>query len=103
MLPSTIRSGKLRKISRKKSTASDLLRTLHEISTSSHAPSIPSRDQSYGYEPTQSGKLILQPSTYERFKGTKDDKVGPGDYNPSSSFVLKKEPSTTFSVSFMYL
>jgi len=45
-------------------------------------PSIPARHQSYGYEENPTGKLIPQAPINPGFTGTKNDTVGPGDYDP---------------------
>ena len=45
-------------------------------------PSIPVRQQSYGYEEDDAGKLIPQAPINPGFTGTKGDTVGPGDYDP---------------------
>lgn len=45
-------------------------------------PSIPTRFQSYGYEAGNDGKLALQDPVVPGYSGTKNDGVGPGDYDP---------------------
>ena len=47
------------------------------------APSVPARNQSYGYEETSTGDLILQSAPKVGFTGIKDDTVGPGRYRPA--------------------
>jgi hypothetical protein len=45
-------------------------------------PSIPARHQSYGYEAGSEGKLVLQDPVVPGYTGLKNDRVGPGDYDP---------------------
>ncbi|KAJ9511230.1 hypothetical protein QJQ45_017185 [Haematococcus lacustris] len=49
------------------------------------APSIPSKDQSYGYEEGQAGMLIQQKPTEPMYTGVGRDKVGPGSYDVINS------------------
>ena len=47
------------------------------------APSVPARNQSYGYEETSAGDLIMQSAPKVGFTGIKEDTVGPGRYRPA--------------------
>lgn len=52
----------------------------------SAAPSIPAPAQSYGYEQTKNGELILQKPPNRGYKGEKGDTVGVGQYTPHKAF-----------------
>lgn len=52
------------------------------------APSIPANHQTFGYDETTTGELILQKNPEVVYSGTKIDSVGPGHY--SSSIEKKK-------------
>ena len=82
------------------SNSNNILHLLNEISLSNNAPSIPSKNQSYGYEVEEiSGKLILQDMEIPGYKGTKGDAVGPGDYNPNHESIMKNRIKASFTVS----
>lgn len=52
----------------------------------SNAPSIPAAGQSYGYEESKDGDLILQKPPKRGFAGEKGDTVGVGQYKPFRKF-----------------
>lgn len=52
---------------------------------SKQAPSIPSTEQSYGYEETTTGELFLQPPPVKGYTGRANDTVGVGAYEPYKS------------------
>ena len=87
------------KIPKVTSNSNNILHLLNEISLSNNAPSIPSKNQSYGYEVEEySGKLILQDMDIPGYKGTKGDTVGPGDYNPNHESIMKNRVKASFTV-----
>mmetsp|Transcript_689 Transcript_689/g.918 ORF Transcript_689/g.918 Transcript_689/m.918 type:complete len:549 (+) Transcript_689:27-1673(+) len=51
----------------------------------SSAPSIPTTLQSYGYEESSSGDLVLQAPPSQGYWGSKNDSAGPGSYNPQKA------------------
>ena len=55
--------------------------------------SIPGKNQAYGYELDEDRKIILNddPENYKRFKGEKNDTVGPGNYNVDAENVWFKK------------
>lgn len=55
------------------------------------APSIPKQDQAFGYEEGPMGQLIKQKAPILIHKGEGEDKVGPGNYDPSIA-VTKGNP-----------
>lgn len=63
------------------------------------APSIPSRHHATGYEEGPSGKLIQQPPPVKPHTGVGDDRVGPGEYNPSLAGVKILRGATNFGKS----
>ncbi len=88
-LPSTIKEGK------KKSYVKGSLHKgvqLLEANMRASAPSIPTKFQSTGYESTEDGKLVLQDAVEPGFDGTKQDMVGPGDYEPKIDFTKFRSP-----------
>lgn len=94
MLKSYVSSGKPKAIPR--AVGSDL-KLLTELTRRS-MPSIPSRNESYGYEKTPEGGLVLQKPLRTGFSGTDGDAVGPGDYDPPIlASVVRKVPSALFS------
>jgi Sperm-tail PG-rich repeat len=99
MLPSTLNASKKKKFPTRNSTAPEILRNLQELSMVPRVPSIPTRSQSYGYEPTVNGRLELQEPPVPGFKGTKGDTVGPGDYDPDISAVSRNKPRAVFPYS----
>jgi hypothetical protein len=50
-------------------------------------PSVPTRDQSYGYEESDRGELIQQKPPEGQYSGKGRDIVGPGHYDPSVEFL----------------
>eukprot|EP00596_Hydrurales_sp_CCMP1899_P001047 CAMPEP_0119041194 /NCGR_PEP_ID=MMETSP1177-20130426/11383_1 /TAXON_ID=2985 /ORGANISM="Ochromonas sp, Strain CCMP1899" /LENGTH=289 /DNA_ID=CAMNT_0007007043 /DNA_START=200 /DNA_END=1070 /DNA_ORIENTATION=+ len=70
--------GKLRL----KSGSNEIMSLLNDVSVCTRAPSIPARNQSYGYELGESGNMVLQEAVGGGCKGTKGDTVGPGTYDP---------------------
>lgn len=57
----------------------------------SHPPSIPVHVQSYGYEETNTGDLVMQPPPSGGFSGVSGRaSVGPGDYNPGGASRFTK-------------
>ncbi|GMH34336.1 hypothetical protein BSKO_02170 [Bryopsis sp. KO-2023] len=56
----------------------------HRVGT---VPSVPARNQSYGYEEDDCGSLIMQPPPSVGHTGVRQDAVGPGDYKPNISAV----------------
>lgn len=54
------------------------------------APSIPGRHQSYGYEESSEGRLVMQRSPERIHTGAKLDTVGPGDYELAGSPLRAK-------------
>ena len=92
------------KIPKVTSNSNNILHLLNEISLSNNAPSIPSKNQSYGYEVEEySGKLILQDMDIPGYKGTKGDTVGPGDYNPNHESIMKNKVKASFTVRISFI
>ena len=60
------------------------------------APSIPIKEQSYGYEEDYNGKLIPQYPLETGYTGKKNDTVGPLDYNPKDNHKFTKTQKITF-------
>lgn len=60
------------------------------------APSIPTREQCFGYEEDETGHLQLQQPLQAGYKGTKNDSVGPGDYDIKLSGKFNKKYAVTF-------
>mmetsp|Transcript_3003 Transcript_3003/g.7317 ORF Transcript_3003/g.7317 Transcript_3003/m.7317 type:complete len:605 (+) Transcript_3003:499-2313(+) len=60
------------------------------------APSIPARNQSYGYEVGNEGDMQQQGPPGGQYTGHKFDSVGPGDYEPTFT-LLRTERQTDFS------
>lgn len=94
MLKSYVNAGKPKAIPR---AAGSDLRLLAEL-TKRSMPSIPSKNESYGYEKTPDGSLVLQRPLRTGFTGANNDAVGPGDYDPPIlSTIVRKVPSALFS------
>ncbi len=94
VLKSYVSSGKPKVMPR--ASGSDLY-LLGEL-TKRSMPSIPSRNESYGYEKTPDGALVLQKPLKAGFAGTQGDSVGPGDYDPPIlASVVRKVPAAVFS------
>jgi Sperm-tail PG-rich repeat len=66
------------------------------MATVTRVPSIPTKEQSYGYEPTEDGRLEPQEAAMPGFRGIKNDTVGPGDYDPDISAVTRNKPRPFF-------
>jgi hypothetical protein len=92
-LPSTLNAAlqPVRRTTRAQTASAGMLAKLNELSVVPNVPSIPRRDQSFGYEPTDAGRLVLQAPAVEGHKGFKEDSVGPGDYDPALTFVAGKQ------------
>lgn len=57
------------------------------------APSIPANHQTFGYDETTTGELILQKNPETVYSGTKIDSVGPGHYSTCTEKNKLKGPS----------
>jgi len=92
-LPSTLNAAlqPVRRTTRAQTASAGMLAKLNELSVVPNVPSIPRREQSFGYEPTDAGRLVLQAPAVEGHKGFKEDSVGPGDYDPALTFVAGKQ------------
>lgn len=60
-------------------------------------PSIPTRYQSYGYEPGSNGKMFLQSPVNSGYAGTGKDMVGPMDYDPKVDVKFRGVPKASFA------
>lgn len=60
------------------------------------APSIPTVQQSYGYEEGPNGTLVLQSTPYRGHTGVGFDKPGPGEYVPSDRLVKPARHAPNF-------
>jgi hypothetical protein len=68
-----------------------------EVPTPVQGPSIPSKLQSYGYDiDPRSGQLTLQDSVYQGYTGNKQDRVGPGDYDPNDDIRFRHHDAAAF-------
>jgi hypothetical protein len=67
------------------------------ISTASFVPSIPNKNQSYGYDYNPDGKLSLQSAQMPGYSGLRNDSVGPGDYEPRANAVVRSSSCSHFS------
>ena len=61
------------------------------------APSIPRREQSYGYEEGIEGELVMQQPADLGHSGRGDDCPGPVDYKPKVDITRRKPAATDFS------
>lgn len=61
------------------------------------APSIPGREQSYGYEEGEQGELVMQGPLDLGHSGRGDDRPGPVDYNPRVEFTRRQPAAVDFS------
>lgn len=52
------------------------------------APTIPAKNQSYGYEMTKSGELVMLKPKTKVYAGDHKDSVGPGQYNPDKPYII---------------
>lgn len=68
-------------------TKPKILEHLININQYQSIPSIPSNIHAYGYNENESNELELNEPPIEYFKGEKEDKVGPGQYNPNEAIV----------------
>jgi hypothetical protein len=57
-------------------------------------PSIPSHDNVFGYEENDRGELVKQKNTEKVYAGTKEDTVGPGNYDVVKSLGTEKKGPT---------
>jgi hypothetical protein len=48
-------------------------------------PSIPSHDNVFGYEINNKGELVRQPNPDNVYRGTREDCVGPQQYDPAEA------------------
>jgi len=55
------------------------------------APSVPARNQSYGYEDAGNGELVMQKAPDKGHTGIGSDSVGPAVYNPEHKMVLANQ------------
>ena len=60
------------------------------------APSVPARNQCYGYDVGHDGELLKQPAPGGQYTGHKHDAVGPGDYDPQFT-LMQNMRNTDFS------
>lgn len=98
------KSGKIDKNMQIISNSINVLNLLHDTSIPNNVPSIPSKNQCYGYEvEKKSGKLILQNTNMRNYKGTKEDNVGPGEYNPNIDSIMKNKIKASFAVSVFFI
>mmetsp|Transcript_6004 Transcript_6004/g.18961 ORF Transcript_6004/g.18961 Transcript_6004/m.18961 type:complete len:539 (-) Transcript_6004:7-1623(-) len=63
------------------------------------APSIPTVQQSYGYEEGPSGALVLQSGPYKGHTGVGGDVPGPGEYAPNDKPTRHNRNATNFGAS----
>lgn len=61
------------------------------------APSIPGREQSYGYEEGDQGELVMQRPVDLGHSGRGDDRPGPVDYHPRVEFTRRQPAAIDFS------
>ena len=61
------------------------------------APSIPCRDQSYGYEEGPSGEMVMQRPPSTGYTGRGRDTAGPGSYVPVDTLSRKTRNAPDFS------
>lgn len=61
------------------------------------APSIPGREQSYGYEEGDQGELVMQRPVELGHSGRGDDRPGPVDYKPRIEFTRRCPAAIDFS------
>lgn len=73
------------------------LRNIHERQPT--APSVPARNQVFGYEEDDSGRLMLQPPPEEGHTGEGGDRPGPMSYSPDKSCVLRAAGGTAWGKS----
>ena len=95
MLPSTLKATKKKRAPPK--PAVNLVQELISPSLGPRVPSIPTKFQGYGYEPTDSGVLLPQDPLNPGFSGLSGDSVGPGDYNPNDGVKFHGSTSVDFT------
>ena len=62
------------------------------------APSVPARNQSYGYEEGRNGELVMQGAEENTYTGVGADTVGPAMYNPNDAIsALATDRRTDFA------
>jgi hypothetical protein len=61
------------------------------------APSIPKQDQAFGYEEGPLGQLVKQKPPLLIHKGEREDRVGPGNYDPSIAITKPNARGSDFS------
>eukprot|EP01035_Chromulina_nebulosa_P025897 gene25897-33850_t len=93
--PSTLKHGKPKKFPKAYQNYEIIQMGIH--SGTSSVPSIPTRHQSYGYESTPDGRVVLQDPINPGFSGGKNDSVGPCDYDPKLQIKFKHIPRANFS------
>jgi len=93
VLGSTLKNGRPKDFAKPAKVFESLL----NLPLSPTVPAIPARHQSYGYEPNAKGRLTLQDPLIPGFAGTKNDAVGPADYDPKIDSTNKymKAPAPT--------
>ena len=69
-------------IRRSRSQSAGIFERIGEFRAQPSAPSIPTKFQSFGYEESDGGLLRPQEPLKPGFSGIKEDRVGPGDYDP---------------------
>ena len=95
-LPGSFQSKKVGGGKRNTAVTDALLNSLGGPATSSVAPSIPTKYQSYGYECGADGRLALQDPLYPVYSGKQSDAVGPCEYDPKIDVKFKAAPKTNF-------
>lgn len=73
-----------------------ILNSLGGPASTSAAPSIPTKHQSYGYECGPDGRLALQDPLYPVYSGKAEDAVGPCEYDPKVDMRFKSAPKVNF-------
>lgn len=94
-LPSTFNVAKPKQFTRPADSYKDVNSLL---TTSSVAPSIPTRHQSHGYDVTSSGQLELQKPAKLGFTGRGADSVGPLEYSPNVDLRFASVPKALMKV-----
>jgi hypothetical protein len=82
---------KMKNFSKKRTSALDFMPPRAQS-----PPSIPTKDQSHGYEVTPQGSVIPQPPIIPSYTGRGQDTVGPADYDPRIDVKFKSAPKTSF-------
>ncbi|KAJ1398717.1 hypothetical protein B484DRAFT_471733 [Ochromonadaceae sp. CCMP2298] len=97
-LSSTFKDASTRKGKARPRSVSDALMNSLGAAPASMAPSIPTKFQSYGYELSE-GRLELQEPLYPVYSGTRQDAVGPCEYDPKSDLRFRSVSKPNFSKS----